>query len=367
MSNKLERLHQIDGLRAVAIILVVFHHSMNGPLIALLNMHGYYLIGEFSRSFFSSGVELFFVISGVVLLRPYLRGEKIFNNRKYVIRRLQRIWPPYIVALLISGVVAFIVTSYPTWFSKSIPMRFSLYKWIKQIFIINIGATYNGAWWSLNLEIIFYILIPLIIPIVLMVNKKKLNMAIMLIILLIMSEIAHYYIKVNRGIIVDTVQLIALFIIYLPCFFSGIILASYNISYRMGYFLSMVGLIYLSIALPLSLSINNAFGLLYFGLVLVSFKEQGITNKILKSNLFVWIGERSYSIFLVHFVIYCLTDYIISLFVIKKDIVYFLLTRLIGIPASILISMMLFYYVERYFARGLVTGNYFWYHQYNIK
>ena len=121
----------------------------------------------------------------------------------------------------------------------------------------------------------------------------------------------------------------------------------------MGYLLSIVGLIYLFIALSLSLSINNAYGLLYFGLVLISFNENGIANKILKSNLFVWIGERSYSIFLVHFVIYCLADYIISLFVIKKDIVYFLLTRLIGIPASILISMMLFYYVERYFARGI--------------
>ena len=367
MSNKLERLHQIDGLRAVAIILVVFHHSLNSPLMALFNMNGYYLASEFSKYLFSSGVELFFVISGVVLLRPYLRGERAFSNKIYFIRRIMRIWPPYIVAFMVTGFIVFIVTAYPTWFSESIPVRFSLFEWLKQIFIINIGTTYNGAWWSLNIEIIFYILIPLIIPLVLMVNKNKLSMAIILMLLLIMSEFVNYYVKVRRGIIVDTGQLMALFVIYLPCFFSGIILASYDMSYRMGYLLSIVGLIYLLIALPLSLSINNAFALLYLGLVVISFNKNGIANKILKSNLFVWIGERSYSIFLVHFAIFYLTDYIISFVVQKRDIVYLLLTRLIGIPASLLVSMVLFYFVERYFARGLVTGNYFWFNPYKIK
>ena len=192
-------------------------------------------------------------------------------------------------------------------------------------------------------------------------------MAIILMLLLIMSEFVNYYVKVRRGIIVDTGQLMALFFIYLPCFFSGIILASYDMSYRMGYLLSIVGLIYLLIALPLSLSINNAFALLYLGLVVISFNKNGIANKILKSNLFVWIGERSYSIFLVHFAIFYLTDYIISFVVQKRDIVYLLLTRLIGIPASLLVSMVLFYFVERYFARGLVTGNYFWFNPYKIK
>lgn len=365
MPNKLTRFHQIDGLRAVAVIIVISLHSLIGTMAIHLKKSGFILISNYLIYFFNSGVELFYVISGVVLLRPYLRRERIFDIRRYIIRRIERIWPPYFVTFVFTGLVVLIGSTFPTWYSAGVEFKFSWYTWLKQLFIINIGTTYNSAWWSLNVEIIFYLLIPFIISILMKYNKHKTNMLIIFISLLILSELVNSQIKVTRGIIINSVNMAALFIIYLPCFFSGIMLASHDYDTKWGYLLLVCGLLYVAISVPLCLSVNNGFGILYFGLVIVSFNEKNAINRLLQSEIMVWIGERSYSIFLIHFTIFYLTNYIVSYFV-YKDITYFIFTRLIGIPASFLCAMALFYYVERHFAKGLVTGNSFWLYRKSI-
>ena len=72
-TKKLTRFHQIDGLRALAVLIVVSLHGLIGRVVIYLGEKGHVLASDFLRYFFNSGVELFFVISGVVLLRPYLR------------------------------------------------------------------------------------------------------------------------------------------------------------------------------------------------------------------------------------------------------------------------------------------------------
>ena len=56
------------------------------------------------------GVELFFVISGFILGLPfaahYLKGAAPVSLRKYYLRRLTRLEPPYIVALLVLFILA---------------------------------------------------------------------------------------------------------------------------------------------------------------------------------------------------------------------------------------------------------------------
>jgi peptidoglycan/LPS O-acetylase OafA/YrhL len=44
----------------------------------------------------------------------------------------------------------------------------------------------------------------------------------------------------------------------------------------------------------------------------------------------------------------------------NKSSAYFLVTRLAGLPAALLVAMVLFTVVERRFARGLVTADAFW-------
>ena len=107
-------LPEIDGLRCLAVVLVVLFHShgfftsgsepstvpellATDPGTALLHMP-HALMG---RGWF--GVQIFFLISGLVLSLPYaahyLKGEEKPLVKNYFKRRLIRIEIPYVLAL----------------------------------------------------------------------------------------------------------------------------------------------------------------------------------------------------------------------------------------------------------------------------
>lgn len=92
------RLPQLDLLRGVAILLVLFTHATIQPEAA----------GSWRRplSYFRylgpSGVDLFFVLSGFLvggLLLQELRRTGRIDARRFLIRRGFKIWPPYFVFL----------------------------------------------------------------------------------------------------------------------------------------------------------------------------------------------------------------------------------------------------------------------------
>jgi peptidoglycan/LPS O-acetylase OafA/YrhL len=357
LRKNLVRFHQIDGFRAVAILLVIFHHGLNLALRTLLEKLGFLYLSKFCQFFFGSGVDLFFIISGVVLLRPYLRRERRFETKKYFRRRIERLWPPYLVALFLSGLVVLVTTNFPNWYSRGHLPKFSLWNWLSQLFIIYSGnVPYNAAWWSLNIEIIFYILVPLIIPLLLLCNKKYYLYG-LLFTLVIFSEFAYYNIHSEAN---NNIKLVLLFISYFPCFLLASMLAYNDFSWKYGLFASMLGLLYTVTCLVIPLNIHNGYGLFYFGLVVMSFYKGGYLNRFLQTYPILWIGERSYSLFLIHFTLFYLVDYIVSFFILSKNAYYFIWTRLLGIPAAFLVAMLIFFYVERYFARGLNTADYFW-------
>ena len=111
---------EIDGLRFIAITLVVLFHliaeitSKSGvPLISLSWYSG--LIAFFSRG--GIGVPIFFVISGFILARPfarhYLLGHTRPSLRSYYLRRLTRLEPPYLINIAACAVSIAIYTHVP--------------------------------------------------------------------------------------------------------------------------------------------------------------------------------------------------------------------------------------------------------------
>ena len=76
------RNHSLDGLRAVAASLVVTYHLFKSG-------------SDFGPTFFqsatASGVELFFVLSGVVLGPRYIRDGRPIFTRDYFRRRAERL------------------------------------------------------------------------------------------------------------------------------------------------------------------------------------------------------------------------------------------------------------------------------------
>ncbi len=153
---------EIDGLRFVAIMAVVLFHShghffrvdgqTEGPTwdAASALIH----LGWF-------GVQLFFVISGFILAIPFaerhLLGRPAVPLGKYFVRRLTRLEPPYVISLLI----------YLFFFQDrarihELTPHFFASMFYVHAFVYGTPSLVNHVTWSLEVEVQFYILAPLL-------------------------------------------------------------------------------------------------------------------------------------------------------------------------------------------------------------
>lgn len=161
----------LDGLRGVAIAMVVFWHYyacaprpdwvMHVPLLETLAGYGW------------CGVPLFFVLSGFLIGRilTHHRGDTEYY-RAFFIRRACRILPLYFLSLAGFSVAAFFLseTTHP-YFGRLLDT--SPPYWVYTVFLQNMTmagtGNFGGAWlgvtWSVAVEVQFYILIPFLVAV----------------------------------------------------------------------------------------------------------------------------------------------------------------------------------------------------------
>lgn len=153
------RLAGVDGLRAVAAILVVVYHvSVDAGRTG--NGNGFVGYGALAPvlSELKSGVTIFFVISGLVLYLPFARalvnGSALPDWRVYTRRRIVRIVPAYWLALLIVGVLL----------PGSQTFGASTWRLLSFAQIYHPDTFYSGLGvaWSLDVEVGFYIALPIL-------------------------------------------------------------------------------------------------------------------------------------------------------------------------------------------------------------
>lgn len=154
----------LTGLRGIAAFSVfLFHYSALHPGIRLdqaVPVIGYFLQLPLGLGF--AGVDLFFVLSGFLLTLPFARatlsGQPPPDRVRYFKRRLLRVFPAYYAQLLIILVVG---SWFVSWKSLDIP---GLAAHLGMVF--NIGPDpvrpIVGLWWTLPVELSFYLLLPLI-------------------------------------------------------------------------------------------------------------------------------------------------------------------------------------------------------------
>jgi peptidoglycan/LPS O-acetylase OafA/YrhL len=360
-----ERFHFLDGLRGTACLMIIFHHAFSANIQKILSNMGMPFLGLNFANFTQSGVELFFVLSGAGLLRPYLRGQKKFNTFNYFFRRIKRIYPPYLVALLFGASVCWYIHAYPTWYNtKVFHLYFSWPEILKESVIINFdGGYYSLSWWSLNLEMFFYFLVPLILiifPARERVNNKFVFVAVLITLIVSVSLqlwLTRYYPSVYsyKRIIPSVFQ----FICFPVCFLMGIFLAAKDFGIKEARIFIITGLVLVSFSWFYQPIMSPGYGLVYAGVITLSFNRNSFKHFFSKP-IMIWIGERSYSLFLVHFSVFYLMDAIAARFTASASFGYLLFSRGVGIPVALFIGMLLFNSVERWEARGLVTVDIFW-------
>jgi peptidoglycan/LPS O-acetylase OafA/YrhL len=143
----------LEGIRALAAVMVVIHHasSLAGPA------HTPELI-RVPAEVMDAGVAIFFVISGFLLYRPFvrarLRGNALPGARGYFWRRVLRIYPAYWLALTVAVYVFGV---------GKIPDLRSFVEFYGLVHIYNshdlLRAPIEQSW-TLATEVSFYVVLP---------------------------------------------------------------------------------------------------------------------------------------------------------------------------------------------------------------
>ena len=159
----------VDALRGVAALMVIACHvayipspnlTASPPLLRLINA------GQ-------SGVVLFFMVSAFTLCLSFEVRKSNFTitqTRNYFLRRLFRILPLFLISIPIAWLRDLVVYSYPR------PLYQTLTSGISSL----IPNNYQGlvwASWTLNIELLFYLIFPLVFRICNSMRRALLGLA----------------------------------------------------------------------------------------------------------------------------------------------------------------------------------------------
>jgi peptidoglycan/LPS O-acetylase OafA/YrhL len=159
----------LDGIRAIAVVLVVIFHSyiLSGAPITFLNTpfngRKIDLTPYLSTGFVA--VDLFFVLSGFLLSQYWLRADFLGRPRPstavYARRRIFRIVPAYYCCLLFMLLLLcpFVIDPEFVWSGLGLRMLLAHLLFVQHLFPITSGSyNANGALWTLTIEAMFYVL-----------------------------------------------------------------------------------------------------------------------------------------------------------------------------------------------------------------
>lgn len=168
----------VEGLRGVAVILVVlFHYAIvldarfADPWLAWIDSA---IATRVVVRNGMLGVDLFFLISGFLLVLPWLRhhaaGLEAPSALAFYRRRADRILPAYYVHLLILFFVLVpLLRGLEFWRLNPVHMFENLSAHVFLVHYLSPGTSasvgVNGSLWTLTLEAQFYVLLPLVAPV----------------------------------------------------------------------------------------------------------------------------------------------------------------------------------------------------------
>ena len=294
----------LDGLRGLAATYVVINHSRG-----FVQRGGAELAKEIPfdnwsifDNLYYSGLQLttlgkefvvfFFVLSGFSIAHSLTKKPEIFPFYK---RRLIRLYPPYILALIYAALVFLLVSTFtPNVFNG---YEISVFDNVEYV-VLNLFYFPKGSlidqFWSLTHEVIFYIILPLCFV-------KRLRMYLFISTVLYVAGWIYNW----NGLAGSTIPTQFLFD-YNFYFAAGILIyKNYDkavdfFSFKIKYFLVLSILIFgLSVIIKFKLGDDNKVTPLLFCylsiLMLVNFLKYSISNVV-----FRFLGNLSYTIYITH-------------------------------------------------------------------
>lgn len=295
-TNNTNRLHFLDGLRGVAILLVVVYHTYSeawANLVPFFTPTYDLLIVKYG----SHGVPLFFIISGFVISMSL---EKCKSFGDFMFKRWLRLFPAMLIASILILITAPLLTSRPL----GTPYVVDIFPGITFIAPTFFQAIFNnnqtmleGGFWSLFVEVKFYIVAGLLY---FTIGQKRMITA--LVIMFLSSTVFDVLQSRLPGETAENLKLVfaSLDYEYYGWFAAGGLFYRY---YSSKNILSLiVGLI---VALISARALGGLFSLsMLFAVILImifacSMFSQTL-QKLLSNNVLVFLGFISYPLYLIH-------------------------------------------------------------------
>ena len=165
MSESKQHIAVVDGLRGIAILMVMlFHYWQVSWWVIPLPMTGDRANLEFIQMAGALGVELFFFLSAFCLAYPHaktmLEKSSLPSLAHYTYRRAIKILPSYWLAMLL--LLIFLPDMYPTSSERGFWVDILMHLGFVHNLFADTHYSINGVFWSLGVEIQFYLIFPLL-------------------------------------------------------------------------------------------------------------------------------------------------------------------------------------------------------------
>ncbi|WP_338574408.1 acyltransferase [Erwinia billingiae] len=290
------KIKYLDGIRGILSVMVALHHAFGN--FTGWSSHVY----PIKNAVYA--VDIFFMLSGIVLYHNYHHSikNKKFSLKSFFVVRMFRLYPMHIFTSLL--VPAFFTMSisafYPEWIGNVTP--FNLFGDFTLLSSLGLGfhLLTNGPSWSISVELFVGTIITFLCC---RYNKAPI---VFISIALILSLIVKFDVT---GINLPNIPLMTSGIIRCVfCMSAGILCYQWvlNSSHQFSKYSSLISfsgttLIIITIFF-LKLPLFEYFAISFFSALSVNLftKETLPALKILDVGVFKWLGQRSFSIYLLH-------------------------------------------------------------------
>ena len=301
------RIEQLTFTRFIAAVAVVifhfgrevfpFQHPILQPLVLSANI----------------GVSYFFILSGFVMIIAYNKQPNI-DYKQFYISRIARIFPAFLVSIFLMLIYFFLIGKDVE--TKNIILQILLiHAWIKEFCL-----SLNFPSWSLSVEILFYVLFPVLFNFFYKpVKKQRLYSFILL--FWIVSQIIFIVVQHSAQIQPENKKYLLYFpLFHLNEFFAGNMLGLFLTSKTFRFKSSLLSLTdFILLLFLLHSSIPSVYfhnGLLapvFCLLIFLISTDYWLLSSIFKHKYLVLLGEISYGLY-----IYQLPVYKLSMFFFRK-------------------------------------------------